>query len=165
MRFFDDEIDDEIIKEEIIDNDIKSQILSLERNLLKNFKGLPAFSIDLYGDLNYLHDSKKPDDNSFSNLRAYREFNDLRRCFFRRLYKIASEHNGAFITDGVGTKFRTFASVLGVIKNELKYKLGDKVPMIGINQKSSSEKEVKFEENHILLMDPSESEDPTGYKF
>ena len=80
-----------------------------DKEILKNFKECPAFSFSIYGNLSYLHDSKKPKDNSFTNSSAYREFNDLRRSLFRRLYEIASEHNGAFITDGlhdgIGSKY------------------------------------------------------------
>ena len=100
---------------------------------------------------------------------AFREFNHLRRNFFRRLYEIASEYNGAFITDGAGTdndKYRSIAQILKVIRKELKYKLDDKVPLIGINRNNNHLPTVKVDdESHIMLLDNSNTEFPTRSHF
>ena len=101
---------------------------------------------------------------------AFREFNHLRRNFFRRLYEVASEHNGAFITDGVGSdcdKYRSIAQILRIIREELKYKLDDKVPLIGINRSNEHLPHVTFvdRESHIMLVDKSNTEFPTRSHF
>lgn len=133
--------------------------------IIKKFHVSPAFSFSVYGSLQYLN----PNDAENLDLESYREFNALRHHFFQRLFQAASDHNGAIITDGdCGALYEgdvpvtpKIATTFGHVRTDFKYKLGDKVPLIGLN--GCHLKACQNETNHIMICNDTLL--PENYNF